>query len=203
MFFKKLGKNPKAYISAAAIGYYGERGNTLVNESSAPGEGFLAESCIAWENAIKEVADAGIRTAWIRIGIVMSKQGGAMPKMLIPFYFFMGSYFGNGQQWYSWIHIDDLVSIFSHIIKQEIGGIFNAVAPNPVRQSELVTKIAIVLKKPLFLPKIPDYLLKLFLGDMSAIILESQRVCSKKIQQSGYKFKFHEIGPALENILRS
>ena len=192
-------------ISASAIGVYAnsmthyyEEKDTAFNSNS-----FLSSVVRKWEVAARIFDSENFKTSILRIGIVLDKNEGALPKLIFPVRNFLGAFFGSGNQWQSWIHIDDLVSIFSYIINQEIGGVFNAVAPNPVRQSELVTKIASVLKKPLFLPKIPEYLLKLFLGDMSAIILESQRVCSKKIQQSGFKFKFHEIGPALENILRS
>ncbi|MCH2084530.1 MAG: TIGR01777 family oxidoreductase [Saprospiraceae bacterium] len=202
-YFKKLAKSPKAYISAAAIGYYGERGNTLVNESSAPGEGFLAESCMAWENAIKEVADSGIRTAWIRIGIVMSKQGGAMPKMLIPFYFFMGSYFGNGQQWYSWIHIDDLSQMFIWAMEnQEAKGAYNGVSPQPLTNKDLTIALG-KARNQFFIPvPAPAFILRLAMGEMSSTILNSTKVASKKIEDAGFKFEYPEVVNAMKDILK-
>ena len=192
-------------ISASAIGvypnsmtHYYEENDTNFNSNS-----FLSSVVRKWELAAKTFDSENFKISILRIGIVLDKNEGALPKLIFPIRIFLGAFFGSGNQWQSWIHIDDLVSIFSHIVKLEIVGVFNAVAPNPVRQSELVTTIAKILKKPLFLPKIPQRLLKLVLGDMSAVALESQRVCSKKIQKSGFKFKFHEIGPALENVLKS
>jgi len=192
-------------ISASAIGvypnsmtHYYEENDTNFNSNS-----FLSSVVRKWELAAKTFDSENFKISILRIGIVLDKNEGALPKLILPIRIFLGAFFGSGNQWQSWIHIDDLVSIFSHIVELEIVGVFNAVAPNPVRQSELVTTIAKILKKPLFLPKVPQRLLKLVLGDMSAIALESQRVCSKKIQQSGFKFKFHEIGPALENVLKS
>lgn len=202
-YFKKLAKSPKAYISSAAIGYYGDRGNSLVDESSVPGEGFLAKSCIDWENAIQEIVDTGIRTAWIRIGIVMSKQGGAMPKMLIPFYFLMGTYFGDGQQWYSWIHIDDLCQMFIWAMENEQAkGIYNGVSPQPLTNKDLTIALGRA-RDQFFIPvPAPAFVLKLAMGEMSSTILNSTKVASQKIENAGFTFEYPEAVNAIKDILK-
>ncbi len=193
----------KGYFSASAIGFYGDRGNQILNEFEQLGKGFLAESTIAWENSIIKARSINVRWAAFRIGIVLSKSGGALPKLLTPFLFRIGGYFGSGKQWYSWIHIDDVCRIFIEAIQNEnINGFYNATAPNPLTNLEL-TK-AIGKEKGgffLFLP-IPAFLLKLFMGEMSSVILNSTRVSCEKIIDTGFKFKFPEIKEALHDVLK-
>ncbi len=193
----------KGYFSASAIGFYGDRGNQILNEFEQLGKGFLAESTIAWENSIIKARSINVRWAAFRIGIVLSKSGGALPKLLTPFLFRIGGYFGSGKQWYSWIHIDDVCRVFIEAIQNEnINGFYNATAPNPLTNLEL-TK-AIGKEKGgffLFLP-IPAFLLKLFMGEMSSVILNSTRVSCEKIIETGFKFKFPEITEALHDVLK-
>ena len=141
---------PKAYLSASAIGYYGHRGDTLVQEDDAPGDtGFLPKSVVAWEKAIDEVAATGVRTVALRTGIVLSTQGGALEKMLEPLQFLLAAYFGNGRQWYSWIHIDDVCRMYLKAIEDDnMQGTFNAVAPHPVTNKELTQQLVKASDKP-------------------------------------------------------
>ena len=143
----------------------------------------------------------GIKATILRIGIVLDAKDGALPKIMAPIEKYCGAVLASGEQWQSWIHIDDLVALFTHTLELKLEGVYNAVAPNPVQQAELTKSIAQVLKRPVFLPKVPEFALKLLLGEMSAIVLESQRVCSKKIQNTGFKFNYHELSAALKNLL--
>jgi hypothetical protein len=142
-----------------------------------------------------------IKVSKIRIGIVLSDQGGALPKLVKPIKWFVGSALGSGNQWQSWIHIIDLASIFLFISSNQLEGTFNAVAPNAVTQKEMVKSIAKVIKRPILLPAVPNFVLKLVLGEMSALVLESQRVSSKKIEDLGFTFKYYQLQPALEDVL--
>lgn len=200
--FQKLDKWPKAFLSSAAIGYYGDRGEEWLEESSSPGTGFLAESCQAWEEAVAEISATGLRTVVLRIGIVLSKKGGALAKMLLPLKAGMSTYFGNGRQWYSWIHIDDVCQMFIDAIKNEkFNGTYNAVAPNPVRNKTLANKlVSTVSHFALALPA-PEFALRLAMGEMADIVLSSNRVSSEKVQQIGYKFAYPELEGALEELL--
>ncbi|MCB0550889.1 MAG: TIGR01777 family oxidoreductase [Phaeodactylibacter sp.] len=201
--FGRLQHFPKAYISSAAIGYYGERGSQWVDERSAPGAGFLAESCVAWEDAIGEVARAGVRTVGIRIGIVLSTQGGAMEKMLLPFQFRLGTYFGDGRQWYSWIHIDDLCGIFIRAMEDDsIQGFYNGVAPNPVSNKALAEGLREALGNRAAIAPVPAFALRLAMGEMADVVLLSTRVSSKKIENAGFDFSFPNLKEALADLLQ-
>lgn len=193
---------PRAYISAAAIGYYGDRGNELLEESSPPGSGFLSESCAAWENAIAEVAASGIRTVALRTGVVLSSRGGALEKILLPFSFRLGAYFGDGSQWYSWIHIDDMCNMFVKAIEDEqMQGHYNGVAPNPVTNKELTEQVKRALNKPALLFPIPAFTLRLAMGEMADVILFSTKVSSRKIEQAGFSFQHPHLNEALADLL--
>ncbi|HAI75784.1 MAG TPA: TIGR01777 family protein, partial [Microscillaceae bacterium] len=166
---KELDEKPLSFISASAIGIYGDRDvNTKLTESSSPGNGFLAEVTQLWEKSIDKVNDLGIRTAKIRIGIVLSTQGGALPKICQPIKLGAGAPLGSGEQGVSWIHIDDLCDIFIYALENtSIQGAYNAVAPEPVDNSLLTKAIAKHLKKLLLLPNVPSFALKLMLGEMA------------------------------------
>jgi hypothetical protein len=193
----------KAYITATAIGYYGNRGDELLSEEATPGQsGFLPEIVVNWENAIRDVAATGVRTVALRIGIVLSSQGGALEKLLIPFRFFTGSYFGDGQQWYSWIHIDDLCRMFLEAIENEkMQGFYNAVAPNPVRNKDLVLALRKALVKPAFISSVPAFALRAIMGEMAEMILDGAKVSPQKIINAGFKFGYPELFPALRDLL--
>ncbi|MEL6922700.1 MAG: TIGR01777 family oxidoreductase [Bacteroidota bacterium] len=200
--FRQMNKQPKAYISASAIGYYGDRGDELLKETSAPGpEGFLPESCIAWEGAVQPFVESDIRTVIIRIGIVMSTQGGALAKMLPSYYVRTGAYFGDGQQYYSWIHIDDLCGIFIKAIEDEkMKGTYNGVAPNPLRNKQLAKDIATALDKPSLIVPAPTFGLRLAMGEMADVVLDGSKVSSEKIESTGFQFQFPDFIPAIRDL---
>ena len=199
----RLNHKPKAYISASAIGYYGERGDTWVNEDSAPGdEGFLPKSCIAWEAAVDPFNASDIRTVIIRIGIVLSTQGGALAKMLPSYHVRVGAYFGNGQQYYSWIHIEDMCRIFAKAVEDKsMKGVYNGVAPHPVTNKKLAEDIATALDKPSVVMPVPEFGLRLAMREMADVVLVGSRVSSKKIEQTGFDFQHPELIPALRDLV--
>ena len=190
-------------ISASAIGIYSDSKTNYYEEEyvSAEDSSFLRSVVRAWESATTQFQEMGIKTTILRIGIVLDAKDGALPKIMAPIEKYCGAVLASGEQWQSWIHIDDLVALFTHTLELKLEGVYNAVAPNPVQQAELTKSIAQVLKRPVFLPKVPEFALKLLLGEMSAIVLESQRVCSKKIQNTGFKFNYYELSAALKNLL--
>lgn len=200
--FQKLGHSPRAYLSSSAIGYYGDRGNKWVSEEAGPGDGFLSESTQAWEAAIQGVAQRGIRTVGIRTGIVLSTQGGALEKMLIPFRFYTGTYFGDGEQWYSWVHIDDICRMFIHAMQNaSMEGFYNGVAPSPVTNKRLVKTIKEVKNSPALIVPAPALALRLAMGEMADAILDSTRVLADKIKETGFTFEYPTIDAALKDLL--
>ncbi len=201
---QKLNKKLLAYLSSAAVGYYGNRGDRLMHESDSPGTGFLTESCLEWEKAIQEVAATGIRTVGLRIGVVLSTQGGALEKMLIPLRFFMATYFGSGAQWYSWIHLDDLCEMFLFAIEHEqINGFYNAVSPHPETNKNLTKTLAKAIGKPAWLLPVPAFVLRLIFGEMADTILFSTKVASEKIEQAGFEFRYPTLKPALQDLIKN
>jgi uncharacterized protein len=195
--------NIKAYIGASAIGFYGHRGDEWLYENMPSGNGFLAESTLAWERGTEQVAATGVRTATLRIGIVLSKLGGALPKMLMSFNFLMGFYFGSGKQHYSWIHIEDMARMFQFALENEsVQGIYNAVAPKVVDNKTLTRNVGVALGRPALLLPAPAFALRLLMGEMSTVILNSVRVSSHKIEAAGFQFLFPESVAALRDVLR-
>ncbi|WP_127846633.1 TIGR01777 family oxidoreductase [Psychroflexus aestuariivivens] len=189
-------------ISASAVGLYEDSLTKLHEEDNyEKGDNFLAEVVEKWENAADEFEDLGLEVSKIRIGVVLSEKDGALEKMKSPIEKYIGAPLGSGKQWQSWIHIDDLSELFLHILELRMEGVFNAVAPNPINNEELTEAIAKELNKPLILPNVPKFVLKLMLGEMAVIVLGSQLVSSKKIQSSGFDFKFSQIQPALKDLL--
>lgn len=199
---QQLNRQPHAYISSAAIGIYGNTGDQIVTETDPPGSGFLAESCIAWEAAIDEVMAAGIRTVGLRIGVVLSTKGGALEKLLLPLNFGTAAYFGDGGMWYSWIHIDDVCRMFQFAMENEqLQGYYNAVAPEPVTNREFTRQIVDASgKRALTLPA-PAVGLRLAMGEMADVILNSNRISSEKIATAGFSFRFPKLDEALRDIL--
>lgn len=195
---------PKAYISASAIGYYGDTGEDAVDETASPSPGeFLSDSTVLWEKAIDKVAETAVRTVTLRIGIVFSTKGGALEKMLLSFNFLQGAYFGDGQMWTSWVHIDDLCRMFQFSIENAvIKGTYNAAAPNPARNKAIIKGIKTAKNTPAILLPVPSFALKLMLGEMSDAVLRGTKVSVEKIQKAGFIFKFPELIPALKDILK-
>ncbi|MEH0157715.1 TIGR01777 family oxidoreductase [Limibacter armeniacum] len=194
---------PEAFISASAVGYYGHTNNVLMQESAKPGKDFLAEVCVAWENAADLIAQQGIRTAKIRVGIVLAKNGGALDKMSTTARFLMGAPLGNGKQYLSWIHIDDLANMFIHAIENpNMEGPYNGVAPNPVTNEEMTKAIGETLHRPVILPNVPSFALKLMMGEMAEMLLHGTKASSEKIEKAGFQFLYPELKPALMKLLR-
>lgn len=202
--FEKAGKIPEAFLSAAAIGYYGDRGEELLTEESLPGNsGFLAKSCVEWEKALDEVKNTGWRTARIRIGIVLSTKGGALEKIILPVKFRIGGYFGDGQQWYSWIHIDDLCRMFVYILENEsLSGTFNGTSPNPERNKPFTQKIGTAIGKPPIMAPGPKFIMRIALGEMADTILTSSRVLPERISKTDFKFNFPNLIEAVQDLVK-
>ncbi|TQO36029.1 hypothetical protein GQ41_0595 [Arenibacter algicola] len=191
----------KKIVSASAIGIYPNSLSQYYREDvEEVDDSFLGEVVSNWEKEVDAFEKLNIQTAKIRIGLVMSGKGGALPEMAKPVKYYLGAAMGSGNQWQSWIHLQDLGRLFLHVISKDLTGVYNAVAPNPVTNIKLTKEIARVLEKPLFLPNIPQTLMRLVLGEMSYLLFASQRVSSKKIQDSGFDFIFPNICRALENI---
>ncbi len=192
----------KQIVSASAIGVYPD---SLVNyydqTCSEMSHSFLGEVVKVWEREVDEFSRLNIAVSKIRIGLVLSNKGGALEEMIKPIKLGLGAAFGSGKQWQSWIHINDLANLFLYILKHKITGIFNGVSPNPVSNNELTKAIAVVVKKPLLLPNIPMFFMKLVLGEMHILLYESQRVSSKRIEDKGFYFEYHHLQPALEDLL--
>jgi uncharacterized protein (TIGR01777 family) len=193
----------KSFIQASAIGIYGlDTKETLLHETSPLGKDFLATVTTDWEHETQKINDLGLRTAILRIGIVLSAKGGALQKLALPIKLFAGAAVGTGQQYLSWIHIDDLCKMFINCIEDATyHGIYNAVAPQPLTNAQLTQHIAKALKRPLFLPNVPAFVLKMGMGEMANIVLGGNKVSSKKIENAGFQFKFADIDVALHNLM--
>lgn len=191
------------FISASGISFYGNEDDGIMTEDSPPAGDYLADVSRAWEHAADEVGELGLRVVKIRIGVVLSDEGGALPKLAQPVHWWVGAPLGSGRQPMSWIHIEDVAGIFVHALEhQEVQGVYNAVAPNPVTNKEMTKAIARALNKPLFLPPVPAFMLKLMLGEMAEMLLGGTRISSEKIRKTGFVFSFPELGPALHDLLR-
>jgi uncharacterized protein (TIGR01777 family) len=200
---KNLQNPPKHFISASAIGFYGSRGDEILTEASAKGEGFLPEVCAAWEDDIKK-AETFARVVYLRIGVVLAKDGGALEKMLTPFKFGVGGTIGSGKQYMSWIALDDLVKIIHFALENEnINGALNAVAPNAVSNAEFTRTLGAVLGRPTFLP-VPEFAIKILFGEMGeTLLLEGARVVPQKLQNAEFKFDFPNLEDAMKHALKS
>jgi len=189
-------------VSASAIGYYGFNSNEDRIETSQAGTDFLAKVTQQWEEEVSRIETLGIRVVKIRIGIVLSAKGGALKEMMTPIKFFVGSPLGSGNQYLSWIHIDDLCAMFCKAIEDtSMSGVYNGVGPHPVTNRALTRAISKVLNRPLILPCVPDFLLKIILGEMAEIVLNGSKVSSSKIQQTGFSFQFENLDQALRQLL--
>ena len=190
-------------ISTSAVGYYGFHADEALDESSSPGKDFLATLSVDWEAEAMKAADKGARVVVTRFGIVLGRDGGALDQMLTPFRWFVGGPIGSGRQWFSWIHMQDLVGAFVHLLAHpELSGPFNFTAPNPVRNGELAKALGKVLGRPSWMPA-PAFMLKLVLGEFGSVILEGQRVLPRRLLESGFSFRFSGIEEALRDLLTS
>ncbi|SHJ01569.1 TIGR01777 family oxidoreductase [Algibacter luteus] len=189
-------------ISASAIGIYPDSLTNYYDQSHQEvSTSFLGNVVEVWEQAVDEFAKLSISVSKIRIGLVLSSEGGALTEIVKPIKFGVGAAFGSGKQWQSWIHIHDLANLFMYVLQNNLIGVYNAVAPNPVSNLELTKTAASVLNKPLFMPNIPKFFMKLILGEMHILLFESQRVSSKKIENKGFNFEYNYLEPALTDLL--
>ncbi|MEH1828380.1 MAG: TIGR01777 family oxidoreductase [Nostoc sp.] len=191
---------PRVLINASAIGYYGTSETATFDETSLSGNDFLAQVCQAWEAEATKVKDSGVRLVILRFGIVLG-NGGALGKMIPPFKLFAGGPIGSGRQWFSWIHVDDLVNlILQALSKSEIEGIYNATAPNPVRMVDLSQTLGQVMNRPSWLP-VPAFAIEALLGDGAIVVLEGQQVIPKRTVETGFEYKYPNLQSALTQIL--
>lgn len=196
------GHRPKSYIAASAIGYYGDRGTKILDESSEVGDGFMAETCDTWEAAARELRPLVDRWAAVRIGIVLSSLGGALPKVLMTKALGLYSYFGSGRQYYSWIHIEDLARIFKTIIEDpRFNGVYNGVAPEPATNYEFTKEVKHAVSSWGLLLPAPAFALRLVMGDMADVILNSNRVVPKQLVIDKFEFKHPDLKRAVKDIM--
>jgi uncharacterized protein len=192
---------PKIFVSASAIGFYGNRDDEILTEDSPKGTGFFPEVCEAWETEAKK-AESFARVVCLRIGVILTKDGGALEKMLTPFKLGVGGVVGSGKQYMPWIAIDDIVGIFTFALENEISGSINTTSPNPVTNHDFTKALGIALNRPTFF-QIPEFAIKLMFGEMGeTLLLQGCRVIPKRIQELGYKFKFEDVEDALAHVLK-
>jgi len=196
-----LEEKPKVLVSSSATGFYGNTGDEEVDELSPRGEGFLADVCVAWEQQAKLAEEHGVKVSIVRTGVVLSPEGGALKKMIPAFKYFVGGSLGPGTQWMSWIHIDDIVNLYLHLIDNPQDGVFNGVSPTTVMMDVFVFHLGKALKKP-SLMKVPSFVLKMMFGEMSSTILDSQKVIPAYTEKSGFQYRYPELEEALENLLK-
>ena len=198
----KLKNPPKSFISASAIGYYGNRGDEELTEQSSAGTGFLAEVCKAWEAETKPIREKGIRVVNVRTGLVLSPEGGALKELLPPFKLGVGGIVGSGKQWWSWITLNDLLRTYQFAIEKEsVKDAINAAAPNPVTNKAFVKVLGKALHRPSIFP-LPSFIVKFIFGEMGEeLLLDGQRVIPSKLIEAGFQFEQTELEPALKRIL--
>ncbi|RDB05941.1 TIGR01777 family oxidoreductase [Runella aurantiaca] len=196
----------KAFVSSSATGFYGANtGDIRLTEETHSGTDFLSHVTRSWENASELIHNVGIRTTKLRVGVVLSTQGGALPKIAAPIRWGVGSPLGSGKQWVSWIHIEDLCKMYIEALENEKwSGIYNAVAPTPVTNEDLTSQIAAVLKRPLWLPNVPSFALKILFGQMADVVLGSNYVVNDRIAKTtDFTYSFESVSAALQDLLKS
>ncbi len=199
---KRLKNKPKVVIPASAIGYYGPRGDEQLDEDSTPGEGFLANVCRQVENSAEEFEKLGVRCVAIRTGVVLGRNGGALPRMILPFRLYLGGHLGSGRQWFSWISLDDEVAAIKFLMENEnLRGVFNLTAPQPATMKEFCQILGKVLNRPSWL-NVPGVAARLALGEMAdEMLLSGQRVLPVRLAAAGFKFKHPDLEKALSDII--
>jgi uncharacterized protein (TIGR01777 family) len=198
----RMAVKPELLISGSAIGYYGDQGDTVLTEQSATHKDFSEQLCTDWENEAKKAEQLGVRVCLIRTGLVLAEGGGLLKRMLLPFRLGLGGRLGDGQQWMSWIHRQDWIAIARLMITDSsMQGAYNATAPNPVTNSEFARTLAHCLNRPALLP-VPAWLLKILLGEMSGLVLGSQRVMPERLLALGFRFQYTDLSSALNQVLR-
>lgn len=200
---KSANHKPKVLLQASAVGYYGDRGNTMLYEDSPPGKGFIAQLCRDWEELTHEVEEFGVRHVVMRIGLVFSRQGGFLPVMILPSRFFIGTHMGTGTQYISWIHLDDTVAAIQFLIENnDSRGVYNLTAPQPIINAKFYNIALSILQRSAFFP-IPGWGLRLLLGEKAELVLNGQRVIPSQLLQAGFNFKFQGITATLQDLLNT
>lgn len=190
------------FISASGVSIYPNSKTKLYTEENIEVDNtFLAEVVVAWEAAASKFKNLGMEVSKVRTGVVLAKEEGALPKLVQPIKLGLGAPLGSGEQWQSWIHIEDIAGIYLFLLKNQLEGKYNAVAPNPVQNKKMTKLIAAKLGNPLWLPNVPAFVLKIVLGEMAVLVLEGQLVSSQKIEQLGYHFKYYNLETALQDLL--
>ncbi len=192
---------PPVVIQASATGYYGPRGDEIITEESSAGGDFLARVCVEWERSSAAVAEMGVRHVVIRIGMVLSREGGAFPRLVTPFRFFIGGPLGDGQQWFPWIHLADVAGAIRHLIEANgASGAFNLVAPTPVTARAFAQMLGRVMGRPAAMP-VPAFMLQLLFGEMATVLLHGQRAVPQRLLELGYHFHYTQLEEALRALL--
>ncbi len=194
-------KRPGVLVSASAVGYYGPRNDEYVSEETPPGSGFLADVCVKWEAEALRAEALNVRVVTVRIGAVLGAEGGALPRMILPFKLFLGGPIGSGRQWFSWIHIDDVAGIIRFALENNpVSGPVNATAPTPVTNRDFSSALGRALHRPSCLP-VPGFMVRLIFGEMGEMLLTGQRVLPAGALKAGYRFKYADLHDALKAIL--
>ena len=192
---------PRALIQSSAVGYYGPRGDEIVTEDAAAGSDYLAKICVEWEDVTAEVESMGVRRVVTRTGLVLTEKGGPLERLVLPYKLYGGMYFGNGRQWWPWIHIDDEVNALRFLLENEAAtGPFNLTAPNPATNRDFGKALGKALQRPSYMP-VPSFAMRLLVGEVATVVLDGQRALPKKLEDLGFNFEFPEVEPALLDIV--
>lgn len=195
-------KRPQVLVQASAVGYYGPHGDEPVTEDTAPGNDFLADVCKQWEASVAGVEALGVRLAVVRTGVVLSSGGGALPFMALPFRYFVGGPLGSGKQYVPWIHEEDQINAIRFLLEhQSMRGAYNVCAPKPVTNADFSKAIGRALRRPSYMPA-PEFAIRLVLGEFATLIVDGQRQIPRRLQQSGFRFKYEDADSALKDLLR-
>lgn len=199
---RRLGRAPRVFVQASAVGYYGSTGDRVVGESAPVGSGFLADLALQWEGSTVELEQLGSRRLILRTGVVLSADGGALPRLVLPFRLLAGGTLGSGRQWVPWIHERDQLRATRFLIDQDAArGAFNLVAPAPVTQRDLAEALGATLGRPALF-RVPEMVLRLVLGEMAVVVVEGQRALPERLLRAGFRFQHTELREALSSLLR-
>ncbi len=196
-------QKPEVLLQPSAIGFYGPRDDEWITEETPPAQDFLASVCVDWESAVDGLQELGVRLVIMRIGLVQTTKGGPLARMVVPFKFFVGGPYGNGRQWYSWIHLDDAVqAILFFIENKDISGPVNVVSPNPMMNKAFAKTLGRVMSRPSLIP-VPAFAMHVLAGEAAMLVLEGQRVSSARLQQQGFQFSYPKLDMALDHLINS
>ncbi len=199
---EKAAEKPRVVIQSSAVGYYGTPGDQVLTEDSPAGDDFLADVCKQWEDSTQAVESMGVRRVIIRSGVVLSMDGGALPRMLLPFKLMVGGPIGNGSHWFPWIHIDDEVKAIRFLIENDgAKGVFNVMAPNPLTNGDFTHEVGKIMQKPAVIP-VPKLALQLMFGEMAIMVIDGQRAIPQRLQNQHFEFTYPTIEPALNNLFK-